>query len=43
MTHGEKAAATIFFICGFFIGGLGGLTLGHDLTMKEVNQNVTSE
>lgn len=43
MTHGEKAAAIIFFICGFFIGGLGGLTLGADLTMKEINQNVVNQ
>ena len=43
MTYGEKAAALIFFVCGFFIGGLGGLALGHDLTMNEVNQNVTNE
>ena len=36
MTHGEKAAATIFFLVGFFLGGLGGLTLGHDMTIKEL-------
>ncbi len=36
MTHGEKAAAIIFFVAGFFLGGLGGLTLGHDLTIKEL-------
>ena len=43
MTHGEKAAAIIFFICGFFIGGLDCHTLGADLTMKEVNQNVINK
>lgn len=43
MTHGEKAAALIFFVCGLFLGGLGGLTLGADLTMKEVNQNVVDK
>jgi len=39
MTYGEKAAATIFFVVGFFLGGLGGLTLGHDMTIK----NLTNE
>ena len=36
MTDGEKAAAVIFFVVGFFLGGLGGLSLGHDLTIKEL-------
>ena len=36
MTHGEKAAAVIFLVVGFLLGGLGGLTLGHDLTVKEL-------
>jgi hypothetical protein len=36
MTHGEKAAAVIFFVVGMFMGGLGGLTLGHDLTVTEI-------
>lgn len=35
MTSGEKAAAIVFLVCGFFIGGLGGLTLGADYTLKE--------
>lgn len=43
MSYGEKAAAIIFFVCGFFLGGLGGLTLGADLTMREVNQNVVDK
>ena len=36
MTHGEKAAAVIFFVVGIFCGGLVGLMLGHDLTIKEL-------
>lgn len=36
MTYGEKAAARIFFVVGFFLGGLGGLTLGHDMTIKDL-------
>ena len=43
MSYGEKAAAIIFFVCGFFLGGLGGLTLGADLTIREVNQNVVDK
>lgn len=39
MTYGEKAAAIIFFVCGIFIGGLGGLTLGADLTYNEIIGN----
>jgi len=40
MTNGKKAAAIIFLVCGVFyggvfIGGLGGLTLGAELTLKE--------
>jgi hypothetical protein len=40
MTHGEKAAAVIFFVVGMFMGGLGGLTLGHDLTVTELELEV---
>jgi hypothetical protein len=36
MTHGEKAAAVVFLVVGFFLGGLGGLTLGHDLPIKDL-------
>jgi hypothetical protein len=36
MSNGEKAAAIIFFVVGFCLGGLGGLTLGHDLTISEL-------
>jgi hypothetical protein len=36
MSSGEKAAAIIFFVVGVFLGGLGGLTLGHDLTISEL-------
>lgn len=36
MSDGEKAAAIIFFVCGLFIGGLGGLTLSADLTLAEL-------
>ncbi len=36
MNHGEKAAAIVFFVLGFCLGGLGGLTLGHDLTIAEL-------
>ena len=36
MSDGEKAAAIIFFVVGFLLGGLGGLTLGHDLTVAEI-------
>ena len=30
----EKAAAIAFFVVGFFVGGIGGLTLGLDLLDK---------
>lgn len=43
MSHGEKAAAIIFFVVGFFLGGLGGLTLGHDLTIAELSSNTKGE
>ena len=37
MTHGEKAAAIIFFVAGFFVGGLGGVLWGHDRVIKYLN------
>lgn len=39
MSYSEKAAAIIFFVCGFFIGGLGGLTLGANLTLSELTSS----
>ena len=39
MSDSEKAAAIIFFVCGLFIGGLGGLTLGADLTLAELTSS----
>ena len=43
MTQREKAAAIIFYVCGFLFGGLGGLTLGADLTLAEVSGESMSE
>lgn len=35
MTDLEKAIAVMFFICGLFVGGLGGLAYGPQLTYEE--------
>lgn len=43
MTDGEKAAAILFFVVGLFLGGLVGLTLGHDLTVTELTKEPVQE
>lgn len=40
MSSLEKALAIVFFAVGFFVGGLGGLTLGAELTLNETMQEV---
>jgi hypothetical protein len=40
MSDLEKVVAIAFFIVGFFVGGLGGLTLGAELTLNETMQEV---
>jgi len=36
MADTEKAVAIIFFLAGLFVGSLGGLTVGADLTLREM-------